>query len=130
MSLQYANSRKPLDPYHQKMTRYWYDVAKERAKELGITYEGIAEELGVAKSTVGHWLTGRNRPRLDTLKRIAKVLDMPVMTMISEDAYFLVEEDERALVDVFRLIPPDQRAHAAAMLEAYAQASSKDPQEG
>ena len=130
MSLQYANSSGALDTYHQKMTRYWYDVAKERAKELGITYEEIAERLGVAKSTVGHWFTGRNRPRLDTLKRIAKVLDMPVMTMIAEDAYFLVEEDERALVDVFRLIPQDKRAHAAAMLEAYAQASSKDSKEG
>ena len=103
-----------------RMSKPWYQVARARAKTLGITYEAMGEALGVAKSTVGHWLTGRNEARMDTIVRIAKVLDCSVQSLLADDAYYLSDPDERTLIDQVRELPPAYRSQAVAMLRAFA----------
>ena len=103
-----------------RMSKPWYQVARARAKTLGITYEAMAETLDVHKSTVGHWLTGRNQARLDTIARIAQVLDCSVQSLLADDAYYLSDPDERTLIDQVRELPPAYRSQAVAMLRAFA----------
>jgi transcriptional regulator with XRE-family HTH domain len=102
------------------MNKPWYIVARERAKHLGITYQQIADHLDVVKSTVGHWLTGRNKPRLETIARIAAVLDCSVHTLIADDPYYLSDDTERAVIDELRHLDPEHQAQALAMLRAFA----------
>ncbi|WP_323865738.1 helix-turn-helix domain-containing protein [Xenorhabdus cabanillasii] len=50
----------------------WFDIAKDQMKVLGITYDKLAEHLGITRGAVGHWLNGRREP---SLKEIAAILD-------------------------------------------------------
>ncbi|MEQ1977707.1 helix-turn-helix domain-containing protein [Xenorhabdus sp. SGI240] len=50
----------------------WFDMAKDQMKVLGITYDKLAEHLGITRGAVGHWLNGRREP---SLKEIAAILD-------------------------------------------------------
>ncbi|QTL41645.1 helix-turn-helix domain-containing protein [Xenorhabdus budapestensis] len=54
------------------MNMNWFDMAKDQMKVLGITYDKLAEHLGVTRGAVGHWLNGRREP---SLKEIAAILD-------------------------------------------------------
>jgi len=99
--------------------RPWYVVAKQRAKELKISQQRIADELRVSKGTVSHWFKGRNRARLETIQRIAQVLDTTLTELVSEDPYFLTEDKERDLIDLYRQIPEEKRHEAAKLLAAY-----------
>ena len=93
-----------------------------------ITYQDMADRLGVAQATVGHWMTGKNRATLDTIREIAKVLDVQVTELIAEDAYYLTDDSERELIDRYRKIPPELRRHAAAILDGLApKTPQKDP---
>ncbi|MDE1492939.1 helix-turn-helix domain-containing protein [Xenorhabdus bovienii] len=49
----------------------WFDMAKDQMKVVGITYDKLAEHLGVTRGAVGHWLNGRREP---SLKEIAAIL--------------------------------------------------------
>ena len=40
------------------MKMKWYELARSRMKELGITQEKLAEELGMTQGGIGHWLRG------------------------------------------------------------------------
>lgn len=42
----------------------------------------LAEELGVSKTTVSKWCTNDNQPNLETLFRIAAVLDVPASDLL------------------------------------------------
>ncbi|WP_197056426.1 MULTISPECIES: helix-turn-helix domain-containing protein [Xenorhabdus] len=47
-------------------------MAKDQMKVLSITYDKLAEHLGITRGAVGHWLNGRREP---SLKEIAAILD-------------------------------------------------------
>lgn len=115
-SLQNTNGPTPPWRYHGRM-RPWYVVAKQLAADKRISYQEMADLLHVAKATVGHWLTGRNRATIDVIKEIARVLDVPVTELIAEDAYYLTDENERRLIDKYRKIAPELRKHAPSILE-------------
>lgn len=51
---------------------------KELRKEVGITQSALAIRLGVTQSTLAMWETGKSRPRLADLSKIASVLNVPV----------------------------------------------------
>lgn len=50
----------------------WYELAKIRMKELGVSQEKLAEHLGLTKGAISHWLTAKREPSID---EIAKVMD-------------------------------------------------------
>ncbi len=54
------------------MNMNWFDMAKDQMKVLSITYDKLAEHLGITRGAVGHWLNGRREP---SLKEIAAILD-------------------------------------------------------
>lgn len=47
-------------------------------KEKGITQAALAVELGIKRSTVAMWETGKIKPRTDDLYAIAAVLNVSV----------------------------------------------------
>lgn len=44
---------------------------------LGLDQAEIARRCGVARSAVGHWMTGRSRPRDDMRVTLAKIYRIP-----------------------------------------------------
>lgn len=54
----------------------WYDVAKSRMKDMGITQETLAEHLGITKGAVSHWLNARREPSIEDIAKILRLLGM------------------------------------------------------
>lgn len=54
------------------------EIIMQRRKELGMTQKALAERLNVTDRSVSRWECGVNLPDVETLKTIAKVLEVPV----------------------------------------------------
>lgn len=55
---------------------------KKRRSELAMTQDSLAEQLFVTRQTVSNWETGRSQPDIDTLVRIAEVLQTDASALI------------------------------------------------
>lgn len=61
------------------MTDTWYDRAKRKMRELGLTQEDLKKPLGVkTRGAVGHYLTGRRDPSPQQLQELAAKLKINV----------------------------------------------------
>lgn len=57
---------------------------KKKRKELGLTLDEVAEKVGVGKSTVQKWESGRiKNMRRDKIELLAQVLDMSPLDFVS-----------------------------------------------
>ena len=90
-------------------SRPWNEVAKAMALEKGITYQEIANAVGCTKGAVSHWFNAVNRPRIETIRKIAKVLGTTITELVQEDAYFLTDDTERELIDLLRSVKTDEQ---------------------
>ena len=55
----------------------WYELAKARMKELDITQDQVAEQMGVTQGAVAHWLGGRREPSLEKVSSLLDYLGLP-----------------------------------------------------
>lgn len=51
---------------------------KEICKEKGITLNVLAEKIGVSQPSISGIATGRQKPSLDTIEKLAEALEVPV----------------------------------------------------
>lgn len=51
---------------------------KELRKSAGITQAMLATKLGIKRSTIAMWETGKSKPRTDDLYLLAEVLNVTV----------------------------------------------------
>ena len=102
------------------MAQHWYDKAKEIAHRKGITYQQIADRLGVEKATVGHWMVGRNQARIDQIRKIAMALDTTLTELVNDDPCYVEDSTERRILETIRELPAEYRAQAETMLRAFA----------
>jgi len=91
-----------------------------------MSYQDVADYLGVHKSAVGHWFTGRYRCPLDTIQRIATLLQTTVTELIAEDPYFITDDTERAVIDQLRSVPAEYRDQLKRMIDAFVASSSTE----
>lgn len=52
-------------------------------KKANMSLTEFAEELGIARSSLQHYLNGTSNPRADTIQLIADKLDIPVEALVS-----------------------------------------------
>lgn len=58
----------------------------------GITQKDLAKRIGVKPPTLAQWESGKRKPKLETLKKIADALDVPVYTIY--DDYEFIDPGE------------------------------------
>lgn len=63
------------------------DNIRRIRKEKGITQEKLAEYCGTSVSYIGLMETYKNIPKLSTIERISKVLNVPVQNLFITDNY-------------------------------------------
>lgn len=63
----------------------WYELAKARMKERGVTQEKLADELGVTQGAVAHWLSGRREPSLSVIGQALQYLGLPKLEVGATD---------------------------------------------
>lgn len=61
-----------------------YAKYAKRRDELNLTDFKVATETGIAPSSISDWKSGRSKPKLDKLAKIAKVLDVPLEFFLEE----------------------------------------------
>ena len=87
------------------------DVRRER----GWTQDQLANAVGVSRSAVAQWETGRSGQVGSTLTRLAEVLgvspDYLLLGSSASDRAPLLTGDEMALVRLYRLCSPAYRAY-------------------
>lgn len=52
----------------------------------GMTIQELSDKVGISLSGLGHFETGKRKPRIETAITIAKALDINLYTLINEDA--------------------------------------------
>ena len=82
----------------------WSESARDAMKRRGMTYAILASELGVHKTTVSNWMTGRKAPKAETIRRISSVLGITLPGPCDD-----MNMQECELVAAFRRMPADQR---------------------
>ena len=81
----------------------WWERAKTELKKRRIPYSEAARILGVEKATFGHWMVGRREPPLSKLQKLSnEILGMSISELCGEDAWQVVDENERKLLARFR----------------------------
>jgi DNA-binding XRE family transcriptional regulator len=67
----------------------WTEIRKGRRnplwwirREKGVTQNDLANQLGVARSTVAMWETGKAIPSMDTITRISAILDCQIKDLL------------------------------------------------
>lgn len=62
-----------------------FQDALKRAREAkGMSQKELARRIGVSQSTVGMWESGKNRPEMRNLERIASALDVPMGELLAD----------------------------------------------
>lgn len=54
------------------------DIILQKRKQKNMTQEQLAEQLNVARQTISKWETGETIPDIDSLKKIAVLLDFSI----------------------------------------------------
>ena len=68
------------------------DKIRRARLRKGITQNQIAEKIGISQPTYAQWENGKRKPKLETLKKIADALEVPVSTLY--DDYEFVDPGE------------------------------------
>lgn len=50
------------------------------------TVAGLAREAGVSGAAINNWLNHNTRPRMDTLGKLARALDVDIYEIVKEEA--------------------------------------------
>lgn len=106
-------------------TTHWYEIARRIAKRKRITYADIAARIGVSDGAVGHYMVGRRRASLEVIRKIAVVLEVPLMTLVEDDLDVARTQEEARMLEVFRSIPPEKQDLALKLLAQLTEESGR-----
>lgn len=60
------------------------NTVAERRKEVGLTQKQLANLLGLKRSSISKWENGASKPRAETLKKLADLLNCTVDELLKE----------------------------------------------
>ena len=73
-------------------------------KEKGMTQKELADKLGVTDKAVSRWETGKNYPDIETLKKLAEVLEVSVNDLLQGDIKLAENRKPRKKVVIIAVI--------------------------
>lgn len=118
-------------------------LLKQRKKELNLSYDDIAERSGCARRGIISIFQGETPyPRIDTLQKIAEVLELPLDELTTDNEYKVTEplvqtltpfkqpdviltDEEKRLVEAFRCLGTTMRASTLNMIESVARTNNR-----
>ncbi len=76
-------------------------IIKEKRKELSLTQEQLANQLGVSTPAVSKWESGSSYPDITILPNLAKILKTDINTLLSFKSDLSDEEIEKIIKDLY-----------------------------
>lgn len=67
------------------MGEYFYENLKLAREQKGLSQKDVAEKVGVAKSTYSLYESGNREPNVQTIKKLANVLDVSADELLGID---------------------------------------------
>lgn len=88
---------------------------KDNKKTRHLNQQELGELFGVSRSTINYWLSGKAKPSIESIKNIAKVLEIPLSELLGKESYNdlsdldeelikLTKEQKIFTLEFFRLI--------------------------
>mgnify|MGYP000913802590 CR=1 FL=1 len=63
----------------------WNEAVRAKMEQIGLSQEDLAERLGCTQGAVGHWLSGRREPKLDTINQVLAEVGLPPLAFHDEE---------------------------------------------
>ena len=55
---------------------------KKMREKRGLTQKNLADKIGVAQQHISRWETGKHRPSIDTVQKLAEILNCNISDLI------------------------------------------------
>lgn len=75
---------------------------KRLMTENNTTYSSLAKSLGVSRSTISMWVTGKSLPRMELLDKIADLFGVSVSDLTTDNNCFDVRQDFSKMYEVLK----------------------------
>jgi transcriptional regulator with XRE-family HTH domain len=87
----------------------WQERAASALKDKRVSTGDLAVALGVTPQSAGQKLRGDRGVSVDELKVIAGLAGLSVSQLIGDDVVVIELQDEKDLIELFRLLSPEQK---------------------
>lgn len=87
----------------------WYERLAAGLAKRDISLAEAGRRLGISGQAVGLKLRGERGVSVDELKELARMAGLTVSEVVGDDAVVIDLEDEKDLVELYRLLAPEQR---------------------
>lgn len=59
-------------------------ILMQHKRECGLSFENLAQKLGLGKTSTVNYCNGTGNPRMDTIQRVADALNVPITEIVSD----------------------------------------------
>lgn len=87
----------------------WYERIAQALDARGVSRAEVGRELKITGQAVTLKLQGKRPVQVEELKVLARWAGMTVAEAVGDDAVVIDVQDEKDLVELFRLMTPDQQ---------------------
>lgn len=87
----------------------WYDNAARLLRAKGVSNAEIGRRLDMSGQAISMKLAGKRPTSVTEAKVLADFAGVSVAEMLGEDAYLIEVRDEKELIELYRLLTPQQR---------------------
>ena len=98
----------------------WFERVAAALEAKGISKAAVGRELGITGSAVTHKLQGARPTNIDELKVMARLAGLTVAEAVGDDAVVIELRDEMDLVELYRLLTPEQRKMILGLMQGLA----------
>lgn len=96
----------------------FFDIFSDLCKEKGVSRTKAAEEIGLSNSITTKWKKTGATPGGETLERVAVYFGVSIDRLLGKEekenspSDFKFTEGEKALIELLRKLPPEERLSA------------------
>lgn len=106
----------------------WYERIAQALDARGVSRAEVGRELNITGQAVTLKLQGKRPVQVEELKVLARWAGMTVAEAVGDDAVVIDVQDEKDLVELFRLMTPEQQQRFLGMArDTVAAHTSREP---
>lgn len=98
----------------------WYERIAAAFDARGVNRAEVGRELGITGQAITLKVQGKRPVTVDELKVLARFAGLSVSEVIGDDAVVIDLEDEKDLIELYRLLTPEQRQMFLGMMRQFA----------